>query len=77
MMLACTLSEPGLGLPTGNQVMLSVLSQQNLLTKFSKKVTGVITLEDGKPLLSVDKCRLMFALALNELKPGPAPAARP
>lgn len=48
MMLACTLSEPGPGLPAGKQGVLSVRSQQNFLSKFSKHVTGVITLEDGE-----------------------------
>ena len=52
MMLACTLSEPGPGLPPGKQGVLSVRSQQNFLSKFSKKVTGVITLEDGEPALA-------------------------
>ena len=48
MMLACTLSEPAPGLPPGKQGLLSVRSQQNFLSKLSKKVTGVITLEDGQ-----------------------------
>ena len=48
MMLACTLSEPAPGLPPGKQGVLSVRSQQNFLSKFSKQVTGVITLEDGE-----------------------------
>ena len=48
MMLACTLSDSASGLPSGKQGALSVRSQQNFLSKFSKKVTGVITLEDGE-----------------------------
>lgn len=69
MMLACTLSDSAPGLPPGKQGVLSVRSQQNFLSKFSKKVTGVITLEDGELPLA---CWQMRGHALSCLAWTPA-----
>ena len=77
MMLACTLSEPAPGLPSGKQGVLSVRSQQNFLSKFSKKVTGVITLEDGALPLAYQQMRACALSCLDHFQARPSACSRP
>ena len=72
MMLACTLSDSASGLPSGKQGVLSVRSQQNFLSKFSKEVTGVITLEDGELRLACWRVRgrALSCLAWTQAQPS-------